>query len=499
MSEQLVHLPDSAFAGRSILVLSDAFPPHADGGAELSLHASLSILPHVVRKRVVVLSFSNRIEVPTLSTDGSMTVLHCPDAAGWPYEHLLRRELMAVGQNRFIKPVLHARLTKVGQYALRSNRPAIHGAYSESRLRPRGGILTDHLINERDIRVRITNSVTQRMEPLTALLADNTRSILIGSKLLDTAERPPASAAIVRDNRFHCARPAQNRMVGGKTCKVCQFQCAAEDVENGPVTRRKDALARTHVARQEALRRYDKVVVTSHELMRHVAPLLTPSNKIVRVPNAVGSLKVVDRYTRGVARAKNCQLVIIGMLNENKGQLSFIRRATPWLQANPDIEIVLCGRGDRLAKAIAEHAKKNDISAQIQLRGYCNREQLFQAIREATLVLAPTEWPEPFGRVPLEAGAGRRAIVAFGVGGLNESVIDGYNGRLAKPGDYDGFISAIDDLLGDPKARRQMERNARALVEREFGPEKTVQLLAEEVFGVERSSFDWPPLSSNTP
>ena len=119
--------------------------------------------------------------------------------------------------------------------------------------------------------------------------------------------------------------------------------------------------------------------------------------------------------------------------------------------------------------------------------GSVSREEIFQQIRKSRLVIAPTVWPEPFGRVPLEAGISGRAIVAFAVGGLVESIVHGRTGYLVEPGDYKGFCARVDELLEDSALRLAMETEARAHIARCYGPRQTTKMFSDTVFGSDPS------------
>ena len=97
----------------------------------------------------------------------------------------------------------------------------------------------------------------------------------------------------------------------------------------------------------------------------------------------------------------------------------------------------------------------------------------------ADIVVHPAVWPEPFSRVPLEAGAFARPVVGTRIGGTPEAVEDKVTGLLVERNDPQGLAAAIEQLLGDERLRTDMGRRAALFVARAFGPERVVeQLLA---------------------
>src|SRR5438309_748689 len=73
-----------------------------------------------------------------------------------------------------------------------------------------------------------------------------------------------------------------------------------------------------------------------------------------------------------------------------------------------------------------------------------------------TVAVVPSRWPEPFGRVALEAMGAGCPVVASAVGGLADLVVDGTTGILVPPGDVAALGAAIQQLLADPGRRKGM-------------------------------------------
>ena len=97
----------------------------------------------------------------------------------------------------------------------------------------------------------------------------------------------------------------------------------------------------------------------------------------------------------------------------------------------------------------------------------------------ADVVVHPAVWPEPFSRVPLEAGAFARPVVGTRIGGTPEAVEDKVTGLLVERSDPRGLAQAIEQLLRDERLRTEMGRRAASRVASAFGPERVVeQLLA---------------------
>jgi glycosyltransferase involved in cell wall biosynthesis len=81
------------------------------------------------------------------------------------------------------------------------------------------------------------------------------------------------------------------------------------------------------------------------------------------------------------------------------------------------------------------------------------------------IFVLPT-WNDMSPHVVGEAAAAGLPIVASDIGGISDMVVDGTSGLLLAPSDEQGFVEALNRLLGDPELRRKMGVAARRHVER---------------------------------
>jgi glycosyltransferase involved in cell wall biosynthesis len=81
------------------------------------------------------------------------------------------------------------------------------------------------------------------------------------------------------------------------------------------------------------------------------------------------------------------------------------------------------------------------------------RSELADRYRSADLVVFPSEWPEPYGIVPLEAMACGVPVIATGTGGSGEFLADGVNCRLFRAGDPVSLAVAARNVAEDADLR----------------------------------------------
>jgi glycosyltransferase involved in cell wall biosynthesis len=88
-------------------------------------------------------------------------------------------------------------------------------------------------------------------------------------------------------------------------------------------------------------------------------------------------------------------------------------------------------------------------------------DAVMQAWRRSMVGLLPSQVPETFGLVVLEAMSAGRPVIASRSGGLSEVVVDGETGFLVPPGEVEALRRAIERLLADAGLRERMGEAAR--------------------------------------
>jgi glycogen(starch) synthase len=107
-------------------------------------------------------------------------------------------------------------------------------------------------------------------------------------------------------------------------------------------------------------------------------------------------------------------------------------------------------------------------------------------INQATIVLMPSRWPEPFGLVALQAAQMARPTVAAAVGGLPEVVDHGLTGLLVEPENAHAIADAVQQLLSHSSEARRLGENARLRTQETFAFETMVDAY-ERVFAEVRA------------
>ena len=140
----------------------------------------------------------------------------------------------------------------------------------------------------------------------------------------------------------------------------------------------------------------------------------------------------------------------------------------------PDIFCVMIGSDQgrteyRTELEAAIHAK--GLEGRMRIVDHCN--DMPSAYMMSNVIVSASTDPEGFGRVPVEAQAMGRAIIATDHGGAQETILRGETGWLIPPGDADALAQAIDEALSlDPSQRAILATRAMSHIAENFTREK---------------------------
>jgi glycosyltransferase involved in cell wall biosynthesis len=100
------------------------------------------------------------------------------------------------------------------------------------------------------------------------------------------------------------------------------------------------------------------------------------------------------------------------------------------------------------------------------------RNDMPEVMRQATIVVLPSFYPEGVPMILLEAAASARAIITTDTPGCREVVRNGYNGFLVPVRDVKALCEAIKVLLSDKALRMKMGARNREIAVSEFSEDK---------------------------
>ena len=223
------------------------------------------------------------------------------------------------------------------------------------------------------------------------------------------------------------------------------------------------------------LRRQDRIGSASPDLFvansRHVAE---------RIERYYGRSSVVVNPPVDVER-------FLGLAHVPEDYLLVFGRVVPYKRV--DLAVAACVRLGRKLKVAGGGRALEGVRAQtpagvdVEFLGKVSDEECDRLLSGARALLFPGE--EDFGIVPVEAQAAGVPVIAYGVGGAGETVLDGRTGVLfgeQSPAALAGAIERFDGLALDPEAARE---NARR-----FGRERFHAEMAAAIDRASRSAAD---------
>jgi len=184
-------------------------------------------------------------------------------------------------------------------------------------------------------------------------------------------------------------------------------------------------------------------------------------------PERVGSLR--EQWG-----AQNSDLVVLlpGRLTRWKGQGVLIEALATLKRAGrlPHLVVVLAGDAqgrDSYAAELRHAVSEAGLKEVVALPGHVS--DMAAAYLAADIVVSASTKPEPFGRVPVEAGAMGRPVIATDHGGARETVIGEVSGLLIPPSDAAALAGALERLIAlGPEGRAAMGAKGRAQVRERF-------------------------------
>ena len=139
-------------------------------------------------------------------------------------------------------------------------------------------------------------------------------------------------------------------------------------------------------------------------------------------------------------------ILLPGRLTRWKGQTVLIEALT--LLKRTDIICVLAGSDQgrtNYRQELERLVSGQGLQGRVRIVGDCN--DMAAAYMLADVVVSASTDPEAFGRVPVEAQAMGRPVIATDHGGARETILPGVTGWLVKPGDATSMAEALADAI----------------------------------------------------
>mgnify|MGYP004711462361 FL=1 len=163
------------------------------------------------------------------------------------------------------------------------------------------------------------------------------------------------------------------------------------------------------------------------------------------------------------ARPRQKTVLFAGRVVADKGVDAFVRAWTTISSRYSEWTATLMG-ADRFGPDSPEtpfltHLRPKAEQAGVRMAGYQPHDCILQAMAEASIVVVPSRWPEPFGMTALEAMACGAAVIASPVGALPDVVGDA--ALLAPPDEAGALEDALCRLMDQAALRSELGQKGR--------------------------------------
>ena len=197
-------------------------------------------------------------------------------------------------------------------------------------------------------------------------------------------------------------------------------------------------------------------------------------------PNAVSAERVITLATQWRIPDGSNVVMLPGRLTRWKGHHVLID-AIARLQRKDIFCIIIGSDQGRSAyrQELEDKIAEKNLSGQIRIVDHCS--DMPAAYMLAGAVVSASIEPEGFGRIPIEAQAMGRPIIATDHGGAQETIVRGETGWLVPPSDSEYMAEAIKEALAlNPEQRDILAERAMEHIAENF----SVDLMIHKTLGV---------------
>ncbi|MDG1287105.1 MAG: glycosyltransferase family 4 protein [Rickettsiales bacterium] len=243
----------------------------------------------------------------------------------------------------------------------------------------------------------------------------------------------------------------------------------------------------------EIMTRGERIIAVSNFVGEHVAKEYGASSDIIRVIHRGADVEYFHpEKSSGVRTMDLCQkwhlpeglpvILLPGRLTRWKGQ-HVLLKALSQLPHRQFYCVLLGEQGKHpgYKRELEKLVEKYKLHGHVRMAG--TSRDMRDAYNVADVVISPAIEPEAFGRVPVEAQAMGKPIIATSHGGAMETVMTGETGTgwLVPPGDSKALSQAIEQaLMLDENSKQALAQNARQHVVANFSTEA----MCNKVLGV---------------
>lgn len=151
-------------------------------------------------------------------------------------------------------------------------------------------------------------------------------------------------------------------------------------------------------------------------------------------------------------------------------------------QGRQDLHLSIFGDGDKsYISELESFIRAKQLTQTVTFHGRVPQDELIEYYDRSDILLVPSLWQEPFALVTAEAMARGVPVIASKVGGTGERITHDANGLLVEPGDEQALAAAITQLVENPGKLAQLAQAARRTVEEHFTIEECAKHMEQHL------------------
>ncbi len=221
-----------------------------------------------------------------------------------------------------------------------------------------------------------------------------------------------------------------------------------------------------------ALREVKCVIAVSQYIKMELVQRGIDDSKIFPIYNLPPSFSISECASNN--KDSTIRLFAPGLLASFKGFSVLVKAMKRVTEIHPNVHLMIAGDGPQRG-SLERMVAKLELASNVDFAGKVPFASLSQFYGNCDIVIFPSIFPEPFGRVALEAMFFGKPVIASKVGGIPEVVTDGVTGLLVPPNDDKALAKCINALVDDRSQRLTMGNNAIAKIEKMFSTEEIIK------------------------
>lgn len=222
----------------------------------------------------------------------------------------------------------------------------------------------------------------------------------------------------------------------------------------------------------QSLQHVNCIISVSEYIKTELVKRGIDSQKVTTIYNLPPTLKIPSPQKRGEIDS-TIHLFAPGQLETFKGFSTLIEAMKIVVETNPNVHLLIAGGGSQKQK-LQKQTNRLRLCQHIEFAGKVPFIKLANLYVDCDIVLFPSIYAEPFGRVALEAMHFAKPVIASKVGGIPEVVEDKKTGLLVPPDNPAKLAEVILFLAHNASLREELGKNGRESTQTKFLAQKVL-------------------------